>query len=112
MRYIFFDRLKRTAVCDIQIKKLNKKVYVCATELKENPGGSITNNADELYTKLLKDFSLKHNETVFLERYTHESYQQADRSKERVSRVEFNDDATFRHHFFPTGQYKMIFESQ
>jgi len=110
MKYNFTDSLKRPSLCDIRIKQLKNKVYVCVTELKENPGGSITNNADELYIKVLKDFSLRHKDTVFLERYSHESYASG-HCKENVSLVEFKDDATFCHHPYPLGRYQMIFES-
>lgn len=50
MKYNFTDSIKRPFL----IKHLKNKVYVCVTELKENPGGSTTNNADELFMKTLR----------------------------------------------------------
>ncbi len=62
------------AVCHLRIIQNKTATIVIATELATNPGMSITNAAEVLASKIVKQFHLNPKTTRFIEHYGKESY--------------------------------------
>ncbi len=62
------------AVCHLRILQNRTTTIVIATELATNPGMSITNAAEVLASKIVKQFHLDPKNTRFIEHYGQESY--------------------------------------
>jgi hypothetical protein len=96
LKFEYFDFNGKEAFCDLEIKVNDNITYVCFTELKENPGASVTNCMDLLIPKVQYEMDLAKNseDVIFLERYTADSYPDGDdifEEGEKVDLVEMRD---------------------
>ncbi len=62
------------AICHLRILQDKTTTVVIATELATNPGMSITNAAEVLASKIIRQFHLNPKTTRFIEHYGQESY--------------------------------------
>jgi hypothetical protein len=79
------------ANCHLQILQDKTTTIVIATELATNPGMSITNAAEVLASKVVRQFHLDPKTTRFIEHYGQESYDHEEGRK----RADTFDEITF-----------------
>lgn len=79
------------AVCFLRVLQDKTKTIVIATELATNPGMSVTNAAEVLAGKIVKQFDLEPKHTRFIEHYGRESYH----SEKNREREDTFDEITF-----------------
>jgi hypothetical protein len=80
--------------CDIEVHRRTDGKYVfVATELRDNPGTSVTNFAEYLATAIRKQHRLKPEDVIWIEHYP----EAKDRRKESFDLVRFSvDEDAFR----------------
>jgi hypothetical protein len=63
------------AVCGIQVFKIDnsQKVMILATELKNNPGASITNAAENIATEIIRLVDIQYDNMIWIEHYKREN---------------------------------------
>jgi hypothetical protein len=79
------------AVCHLRIFQDKTATIIIMTELATNPGMSITNAAEGLTSKIVKQFHLNPQTTRFIEHYGQESYE----LEEGRDHVDTFDEVTF-----------------
>ncbi len=61
--------MRRESLSDITIHENNGKYIVIATEREDNTGFSVTNGAEQLWQKVVEEYSLKEEDCIFVETY-------------------------------------------
>lgn len=63
------------SVCGIQVLKIDnsQKVMILATELKNNPGTSITNAAENVATEVMRMLNMQYDNMIWIEHYENEN---------------------------------------
>src|ERR1700747_14228 len=83
MRYDYKGFLNCDSFCDIEVHRRTDGKYVfVATELRDNPGTSVTNFAEHLATAMCKQHRLKPEDVIWIEHYPGAK----DRRKESLAR--------------------------
>lgn len=60
--------------CKVEIYGKNKLALVVMTELKNNPGTSVTNRSEAIASMVVTRYGLAPSRTLFIEHYDHNSY--------------------------------------
>jgi hypothetical protein len=63
--------LRQESLCHVKILSNEDRTVVVITEAPQNKGMSITNAAEEIATKIVKEFKLPLEKTTWIEHYVH-----------------------------------------
>src|SRR2546426_12007796 len=73
-RYAFRGYWNRESFCSLEIQQLkDDRTMVIATEVKDNPGTSITNMAEGLAMEVCRDYGIDPDKLVWIEHYGYQS---------------------------------------
>lgn len=68
-RFVFKNELKITGCCDVDMLDDHGQTIVVFTEIRGNPGPSVTNAIECIISQYSKIWDLQPGDTLFIERY-------------------------------------------
>lgn len=87
------------SVCRMRTWPSLNRLLVVVTELKDNPGPSVTNSAAAIFKAVLDKFQIDRDDLVLVEHYGPESYALGAEKEDRFARVliDENGNAAWQH---------------